>query len=199
MSASSAPSSIPTPLPDAVTCREDIDGVHIQLPPPTWSQRPTLHSLGTICAGLIGFALSFVLGMMTLRWLNLPAEFGAGFGFAGMLALMQATDKLRTWHHSRLHRVHLTLTPSTIEVKHRRYSHRAYLSESKTSANGAMDLWRDDHNEVMLRIGSQPAAVREWTTLTLQAWLQQHLPQQGSHDEVPRQLLQLSSAVKTQP
>ena len=199
MSASPTPSTAPTPLPDGVTYREDIDGVHIQLPPPLWSQRRAVHSLSTICAGLIGFAVAFFLGMMMLSRLNLPAGFGAGFGFAGMLALMHATDKLRAWHHSRLSRVRLTLTPSMIEVAHEKYRHRAYLSEAETNAAGGVDLWRDAHSAIRSRIGSQPAAVREWTTHTLQAWLQQHLPEQGSHDEVPLRLQQLSSAVKTQP
>ena len=196
MTASPDHSMVPTPLPAGVTCREDLDGVHITLPPPTWSQLPTLHSLITITGGLLGFALSFFLAMMAVSRLNLSPGLAAGLGFAGMFLLMKGTDKLRTWHHKRLHRVHLTLTTTMIDIKHRRYQHTAYLSSARTVEGGVVDLWRDAHSDVQSRIRSQPEEVRDWTVLLLQAWLQRHLSPQGSHDEVPRQLQQLSAAAQ---
>ena len=199
MTASPEHSTVPTPLPAGVTCQEDLDGVHIKLPPPTWSQLATLHSLITILGGVLGFALSFFLAMMAVSRLNLSPRLAAGFGFAGMFFLMKGTGTLRTWHHKRLHRVHLTLTPTMIDIKHRRYQHTAYLSAARTIEGGVVDLWRDAHSDVMSRIGSQPEEVRDWITHTLQRWLQRHLSPQGSHDEVPLSLHQLSAAVKSQP
>ena len=190
---------VPTPLPAGVTCREDLDGVHIRLPPPTWSQLPTPHSLVTIMGGLLGFAVAFGLAMLLVSRLNLPVALVTVLGFAGMFLLMKGADRLRAWHYQRLHRVHLTLTPTMIDIKHRKYRTTAYLSDTEVREGGAVSLWKDDDDAVFSRLGSQPDAIRDWTNQTLQAWLQQYLPQQGSDAEVPRLLHQLSAAPQRQP
>ena len=128
--------------------------------------------------------------------LNLPGIFIAPLGFVGMFLLMTSADKLRVWHYRRLHSVYLTLTPNAVEVTHRKYVHKSYLSDIKTNENDTLDLWQDAHDDVLSRLGSQPDEVQEWTTRTIEAWLHAHLQRQGSRDEVPRLLHTLSPSVR---
>lgn len=191
-------SSLP-PVPPSVACREGINGLHITLPPPIWSRSSSLHSLITIILGVLGFAVGFLLAARLVAEFQALESIISYVGFAGMFITMRVTDFFRAWHHARLHSVHLTLTPSMVEISHRDYQHTVYLSEVSPHSGDAVALWSTDNAAARSRLHSQPDAVRDWTRQVLQAWLQRHLLRQGSRSEVPELLHQVSAEAQQQP
>lgn len=188
-----------TPCPPAVTLREDMDGVAISLPPPGSSRPRRWFPALTFAAGLLGFAVPFFATLGLQVSLGLPlmlTTFFSIFNFVAMFSMMLAVRRLEQWHRSRLPRVRLTLTPRFIEIAYKRRVHRAPLSSLAAIHDSRNSPWQALPLSVLTPLNDQAQAVHSWTTETVDEWLDAHVPRQGSIEDVPDQLMQVSPLIQ---